>query len=480
VSGFIRGGADNLSVAAISEDGSLLAIGGLDGSVAVWRLPSVTSLGSTVAVRGAVSALAFSSDGELAVGGSEGDVARWRVGDNVPTTFDAHTDAVLALAFRRESGLVTAGRDGLLRAFAPTTGAPQWSMSLPGHAIAGSFDHVGSRYAQLDLEAQLTVVELDTARTRIPVNIPFGEGQLTALTLSANGRMLGLGDRQGGVHLLDIDRGDVAELGRLGGRNLLDESSAAAVEQLAFTASGGLVAAAGGVIENFDRRGRQGASSVQQVGGRVTDLAVDPSGQAAAVTETGETILLQLEGSGVGRLLSNAGAPVLDLSNSGESVTAAGDRQAAVLDLATGSRRMIDLPGRPVTALSMAESLLAAGGAGVVRGGGGPFGSYTLVDVRSGEVLVDDIVSAPVTAIALHPDGELLAVGDAGGNLLILDSTTGRPVAELDQMASAVTRLAFSGATSLSPWTAWAHLPAGTYTASRKERRLRWAREPAV
>ena len=442
VTGFLRGAADNLSAAAVSQDGTLLAVGGLDGTVALWELRSVKLLASTSVFRGAVSALAFSSEGELAAGSVEGDVARWSVGDAAPASFMAHTDAVLALAFQRDGGLVTAGRDGLLRAFAPVTGAQRWSMSLTGDAIVGSFDRFGSRYAQLGRDADLTVIDIDGGGELTSLDDLVIDHDVTALTLSANGRALGLGDRRGGVHLVEVDSGDAAELGRLAGREAPDDS-ATAIEQLAFTASGGLLATAGGLIGEFDLDGRLGTIPVQLVGGRVTGLAVDLTGQSAvAITETGETILLELDGSSLGRPLSNAGGPVIDLAI-GQDVVAAGDGQVAVLDLATGERRLLALPGRPVTAVSVAGSLLAAGGAGVVRGGDGPFGSYTVIDIASEEVLVDEVLSASVTAVALHPDGELLAVGDEGGNVLLLESTTGRPVGEIEQLASAVVGIAF-------------------------------------
>ena len=107
---------------------------------------------------------------------------------------------------------------------------------------------------------------------------------------------------------------------------------------------------------------------MQLVGGRVTGLTVDPTGAtAAAVTETGETILLDLDRSSLSRPLSNAGQPVTALSVDADgTVAAAGDGQVALLDLATGDRRVLTMSDHPVTAVSISDGLLVTGGRGVV------------------------------------------------------------------------------------------------------------------
>jgi WD40 repeat protein/DNA-binding SARP family transcriptional activator len=447
VAGFVRGGADNLSAAAVSPDGSLLATGGADGTVSVWRLPAVEPLGSVALLEGPVAALAFSSDGELAAAGEDGDVARWRPGGTDPARFVAHTQAALAVAFRRDGALVTAGRDGLLRGFSPATGEELWSTSIPRGADAGSFDRHGTRYAQIDTDAEVSVFDIDGRA--VARSSDFGPNdEATAVALSADGRTLAIGLRSGGVRLLELDTGATAELGRVAGGDDPDDPPRG-VEELVFTATDHLLAAAGGAIGRFDIAGESPAGTTQLVGGRVTELAVDPTGDTAvAVTETGETILLELDRSSLGRPLSNAGQAVTALSVGADgTVAAAGDGQVALLDPATGERRLLTAPGRPVTAVSSVGVHVATGGRQVFRAGGGPHGTYTVIDTESGEVLVDEnSPDVAVTAVALSPDTELLAVGEERGPVRLLDATSGRRLHDLGPLPASTAGLAFTPA----------------------------------
>jgi WD40 repeat protein/DNA-binding SARP family transcriptional activator len=446
VAGFVRGGADNLSAAAVSPDGSSLATGGTDGTVSVWRLPEVEPLGSVALLEGPVAALAFSSDGELAAAGDDGDVARWMPGGTDPARFDAHTQAALAVGFRRDGALVTAGRDGLLRAFSPATGEELWSTSIPLAADAGTFDRHGTRYAQIDGDAEVSVFDVEDGRATWRSSDFGPNDEPTAVALSADGRTLAIGIRSGGVRLLELDTGATAELGRLTSRDDADDPPRG-VEELAFTGSDHLLAAAGGAIGRFDIAGDTRGEATQFVGGRVTDLAVDPTGDSAvAVTETGETILLELGRSSLGRPLSNAGRPVTALSVGADgTVAAGGDGQVALLDPATGERRLLAAPGRPVTAVSSAGVRLAIGGREVFRAGGGPHGTYTVIEIESGELLVDeDRPGVAVTAVALSPDGELLAVGEELGPVRLLEARTGRRLHDLGPLPATTAGVAFT------------------------------------
>ena len=444
VAGFLRGGPDNLSAVAVSESGTLLATGGTNGTVSMWRLPDFSPLGAVALVDGRISALALSADGELAAGSDNGDVARWRPGDANPVRFGAHTEAVVAVGYRRDGSLVTAGRDGLLRSFSVATGKELWSTSLPRQAVAGGFDGDGSRYAQIGEDAKLTVIDIDASGGRAVPTAGFASSiEPTALALSADGRTVAVGDRSTGVHVLELDTGATAELGRLASGDVI-EGSTTGVEKLVFTAAGELLATAGGAIGRFDVAGKSTAGTVQLVGGRVTGLAVDPTGAtAAAVTETGETVLLELDRSNLARPLSNAGQPVTALTvDTGGTVAAAGDSQVALLDFVTGNRRVLTVPGHPVSAVSSMGGLLATGGrdSSILTG----TASHTVIDIKKGSRVIGHDWFFAVTAVALHPGGELLAIGDERGQVRLLDVRTARGIHDLQSLPAATAALAFT------------------------------------
>jgi WD40 repeat protein len=81
----------------------------------------------------------------------------------------------------------------------------------------------------------------------------------------------------------------------------------------------------------------------------------------------------------------------------------------------------------------------------VFRAGGGPHGTYTVVDIESGELLVDeDRPGVAVTAVALSPDGELLAVGEERGPVRLLEATTWRRLHDLGPLPASPAGLAFT------------------------------------
>ena len=327
-----------------------------------------------------------------------------------------------------------------------TTGGELWSTSVPSGAVAGSFDRDGTRYAQLGEDGALTVVDIgaDGGRTVEPSAGSGSIGEATALAWSADGRTVAVGDRFGGVHVVDPESGDTTDLGRLA--DLGSAGSTGGIEQLAFARSGDVVASAGGAIERFDIAARRAAGARHFVGGRITGLTVDPTtGTAAAVTETGELILLDLDRSALSRPLGNAGLPVSALSIDADgTVAAAGDGQIALFDLATDTRRVIPMSGHPVNAVSISDGLLAGGGGGLDNSG--QAGAYTVVEIESGNRVVERPAFFDVTAVALQPGGELFAFGDERGQVRLLEVGAGGQVHEFPSLPAAAVALAFSPA----------------------------------
>ena len=214
---------------------------------------------------------------------------------------------------------------------------------------------------------ELTVLDVDTSGGHASGPAVAGDsvGEPIALAVSPDGRTLAVGDRSGDVRVVDLDSGDFADLGGLAAAADRPEGTIGGVDALQFVRSGELLATAGGAIVRYDIAGRRVAGAAQFVGGRVTGLAVDPNGTiAAAVTETGDTILLDLQRSSLSRPLSNAGQPVTALAVGADgTVFAAGDGQFAMLDDATGRRRVVPMLGHPVTSVSASGGLLVTGGA---------------------------------------------------------------------------------------------------------------------
>jgi WD40 repeat protein len=79
--GEIAGGASFISTLAFSSRGDLLAMGREDGTVELWDRTRLRKLATLPADRGAVHAMAFSSDDRfLATGGTGPAITLWNLG----------------------------------------------------------------------------------------------------------------------------------------------------------------------------------------------------------------------------------------------------------------------------------------------------------------------------------------------------------------------------------------------------------------
>ena len=165
----------------------------------------------------------------------------------------------------------------------------------------------------------------------------------------------------------------------------------------------------------------------------ISDVAVAVDADiAVAVTEGGDAVVVNLDGSVLGRALNNAGGPVTSLrvSQSG-TVVAGGDGLVSLVDLSTGEREPLVVPGQPVTAVAVdvITGRLATGGAGVSREGGGRLGTATVFD-PDGTTVFDRSWGVAVSAVSFLAD-DIMAVGNQRGAVLFVDTALGTIVRQL-------------------------------------------------
>jgi WD40 repeat protein len=110
------------SVLAVNPASTLVASGGLEGTVRIWRLRDGEAIGSWQAHSGTVNGLAFSSDGnELLTAGYDGTLALWSLGGNMHLRVDQLPPITAFDVGRAGEIAITGHADGSLRWWEPST-----------------------------------------------------------------------------------------------------------------------------------------------------------------------------------------------------------------------------------------------------------------------------------------------------------------------------------------------------------------------
>jgi WD40 repeat protein len=129
------------AISAVAAGGGRLAMGGEDGSIALWQ-PGGRPEGAFAAHQGQVNALAISPDGALlASGGEDGIVRLWALPDGAPHgEIAAHQGPVLAVTFSPTGAiLASSGWDGTLQLWdVPEGGMLRTIMVIKQDGLSGT------------------------------------------------------------------------------------------------------------------------------------------------------------------------------------------------------------------------------------------------------------------------------------------------------------------------------------------------------
>lgn len=405
---------------AASADGSLVAfpVPYPAGAVAVWRTDDAGSIrrftplpGSSptplVGHRGDVAALGFTPDGRLlASGGDDGTVRLWRVAQVAPPPGTLASQIPGWTPMIADPGSVLEGPGGRVEALAI---APDGSTLAAGGADgAVRLWDLGQAAGSFALRGDLPLppAEGEQRRGRSPA--------VTGLAFSTDGSVLIAGHLDGEVRLWDW-RGR-----KLARRYAIDKAVAVAVvprpdrldrpvgggEPVVATWDGRIVATRTDLAEDVRLRGDAGASAWYLSASSELDLA------PLAVTPLLRSVAA-LGGPGGSRRIAvptRRGVALYDFEP-------APGRPPGPVDLLS-----IGAPTSPI-------SCVAAGAAGrlVVAGDeAGRVFAWDLAPDRSRATLRTGLASEPVVALAFSPDGSTLAAGCADRSVHLWDPAAGR------------------------------------------------------
>lgn len=392
---------------ALSKSGALLAAATRD-TVELWDLSSRRPLPG--AYSGPVNTLAFSPAGDvlaIAVAGTN-RVDLWDTAARKVSKTFRHESEVRSMSFSPDGKLLASfERGGKVNVVDLVRDRPIANLTVTPlrYYLAGvvAFSPDGSRLGIGEEYRRIHVLDLHTgARLVITNGI---EGAINALAFSPAGDLIaaGWGYGEGFVGLWDAASGKA--LGRL-------TNHTADVFALAFAPDGrSLLAASDYIIKNWDMEERAEAGSLRSSGERLRAVALCPDGRTLVTGGDAGTVRLWNASGSSNRTLTRADLKV------GRGVAASAGLQPVDFNAATLNPRVVRHFGMAFTPDS--RDLIALDADGTL-------GLWRVQPFRLEEKL--SAFGSNHWAVALSPDGRWLVTGEEAGTLTIWDWAARRAV----------------------------------------------------
>ena len=407
---WLQGFDSPVNHAAFSPNGRLLATVTQD-EVTLWDTTTWRSTGPPLrSSQGGWEGVDFSPDGSmLAIAGVEGRVELWDVAARAkrqeltdPAAASADEPALAAVHFSPDGSVVAAGGQ--------------------------EANHV-------------TLWDLATGRVigqPITTNPP-GTGGAHSISFSPDSKRIAVPGAGGTVGIWEVATGR-----RLGKPLVVGDVD---VEAAIFADEGRTLIASddSGAVSTLDVASGRAIGPPLSVGNQVADsLDVSPDGRLLAAASFDGAVFVwdRPTGTPFGTPLRADASPVNDVvfSPDGRTVVSSHVRSAVVWDM-TASRATGTPLGRPTALIT--DVAFTEDGRWLVAGQ--LDGDTTVYEAETRRVARRIDGDAVVSAVAVHPDGKLVAVGTVDGQVRLLDRQTGDvPGSSLDVGRGAVWRMAFS------------------------------------
>ena len=448
-----------VSALAFSPDGRTLATGHDDGSIRLWDVDKRQKSHSLHDAHRSVSALAFSADGKtLASAGEEKQIHLWDVASGEPRrTLTGHKDRIPTLAFHpTQPRLYSAGWDTTIRVWDTTTGEPiillnnhstqvlTFALSPDGGLLAGS-------------DSGDSIHLWDVTRNR-EVKVWAGNGaEARCLAFSPDGRRLAVGRADRLIQIRDVHR---------------DESSTGPFEGMGLRAGVALTPAGdrllslspGCSLRAYDVASARPAVELSEAG-VLRAFALSPDGKTIAGSLAIEVTEERLKYGGTGiptlffwdaqtgkrRLLLDGQAPPITsvtFSPDGGLLASASYMKGDVWLWNTTTGQPVLMIPQAVESCSIEamafhpkNEYLAVGGIDWMATSGSD-GAVALWDIK--ERCQTCVFGRGTTAMAFHPDGNLLATSGLMRTVQVWSMPGGELITELPGQTEAVTCVAYS------------------------------------
>ena len=435
-----RGHVGGVEAIDWSPDGSLLASGGIAGTVRIWRAATGAEI-LRVEPRAPVRSVAWSPDGRtLAVGHASGaDLWNTHAGqlmESLSTKDRADVTLVrwspdgtaLALATMDAVSIHELGDDGPSRTPSTPETVRRPTHRLPTSAPLAAWSPDGQRLAIIPSDSCLTIVDR-TSGKELHKSEPLSD-QCLALVWSADGRRLAVAGNHQIIRSWDVETSSVLRmLGSHGGR----------VHDLDWNGNDAVVCGGSdGILRVWDAESKTTRSALRGHEGAIRCVRWSPDDQRlASASDDGTVKLWDAERDPASKLLkghhqcftwSPGGRYLAARGTPGETLQAA----ATLYDAAT--LRVLRLIGEATSsnpqntschqmAFNLQSNRLAMTSRNTIR----------IWSIPAGLAVTTIATPTGMWPVAWSPDGSYVVVGGEDGWVRIWEAATGRKVRELEQ-----------------------------------------------